>query len=279
MTALPIDYDVVESAIRTWLGESMETGVASVVWTGGDVPQLPRPFAWCQWLGAPRETSPISEHDYPAVMMARVTVTSATQGQSYSLAVYEGVDALGTQQPETYSYTAQAGDDVDAIRDALLEQIEDAEWPNVRVDESDDRVGAMLLIGNVTGSRRRFTLTPSAGVSVNVLYHGHGILTRQDSEITFRVQVETDDGSANGNGRALLSRARSELNTRGRSDTLRDAGLVFRRSGAPLDVSFVANGGHVHRGSQDYIFAIRTEVDERRRFVRRFSTTVTVTGE
>ena len=279
MTALPIDYEAVESAIRTWIGESMEIATTSVVWTGGDVPQLPRPFAWSQWLGAPRETSPISEYHYAAVMMSRVTVTTATVGQVYSLSIYEGVDALGTQAPEAYSYTAQLGDDRDDIRDALIGLIEADEWPNVRVDDADDRIGAMLLIGNVTGSRKRFTISPSAGISVVNIYDGHGILTRQDSEVTFRVQAETDDGGANGNGRALLSRARSDLNTRSRSDTLRDAGLVFRRSGAPLDVSFLANGAHVHRGSQDYIFAIRTEVDERRRFIRRFSATVTATGE
>lgn len=273
MTALPIDYETVEAAVRTWLGESTELGVSSVVWTNGDVPQLARPFVWATWLGAARETSPIEEREYAAVMMSRVTIDTAVVDQVYSLGIYEGVDALSAQAPTLYSYTALEGDDVDAIRDALIGQIEGDAWPNVRAEVA---AGSMLLIGNTTGSRRRFTLEPSADVTVANLYDGHGIMTRQDSEVTFRVQAETDDGSAAANGRALLSRARAELNTRSRSDTLRVAGLVFRRAGAPLDVSFVANGAYAHRGSQDYIFAIRTEVNERRQYARRFSMTVTV---
>lgn len=276
MTALPIEYAAIETATRAWVSESTELPLASVVWSGGNVPQLTRPFAWIRWLGGPRETAPIAVRDYAATMLSRVTVGTAVVDQVYSVRIYEGADPDGTDPGLLYSYTALIGDDVDAIRDALVTLINAYGWPKASADAA---TGALLLVGDVTTSRKRFTVEPSADVVVVNLYDGHGILTRQDSEITFRVQCETDTQAAGTDGSALLSRARVDLNTRDRSDTLRAAGLVFRKSGASQDVSFVANAAHVYRGSQDFVFAVRTQVAETRRFIRLVTPTVSLSGE
>lgn len=275
MTALPIDDSAIETAIRAWVSDAMELPLGSVVWTGGDVPQLARPFAWIFWLSGPRETAAMEEIDYAATMLSRATVTTAIEGQVYSLRIYEGHDPLGTDTGELYSYTAQIGDDVDAIRDALVSLVNAEGWPTAVADAENE--GALLVAGDIDTSRRRFTLEPSAGITVVNLFDGHGVLTRQDTEITFRLQVETDSQQAGATGRALLSRARADLNTRTRSDRLRDAGLVFRRAGTPLDVSAVLNAAYAHRGSQDFTFAARTQVAETRRFIRRVGVTVTAT--
>lgn len=277
MTASPLPWSTITTAIRAWVSTSTELPLGQVVWSKGNVPQLARPFAWITRLGGPRDTAPRSQQTFTVPMLERVTVSTVTPDTTYAIGILEGAAGVGGPEPAPIEYQFPSGSTPTAtmIRDGLVAAFSGASWPTAMADpEHDD---ALLIVS--TEARPLFTVVPSTGLTVAFVAGGRCHRWYRDIELTFRVQAETDELRPGQDAEDLLARARAALDTDTTRDALRDAGLVVRRAGAPIDLSQVIDTEFVSRTSQDFTFATRTEVVESRPWVRGFARPTTTLTE
>lgn len=268
MTASPIDWETVQDGLRAWVRAATELPDGRVIWAYPDNPEPMRPFAWVSIIAGPRALTRLESRRTSQIMRDRIRVATAAV-QTYSVTIFEadGADEEGVE----YSYVAQVGDDAEAIRDGLVAELADSDL-TIADDPDDD--AALLIDGTSERPHFHTVVSPSPALARTTVREAILETAYFPSELTVRVQVETNSQLPDGHARAYLSRCENGLGLRSIRQLRQTAGLAFHRAFAMQDLTALIGSKHVSRMAQDFHFGVASHADENVPWVR----TATATG-
>lgn len=246
MVASSHDWARLQRALHGWVASATELPPERVIWAYPDAPQPARPFAWLTLISGPRDLGRPESRRTSQVMQDRVTVLDAGFS-AYEARIFEAMEH--DEEGTLYTYEPGPGESLTDIRNGLRGQMAASGY--ALADEDD----AALLVDGVAG-REHFHLEVGEGLQRETVREAVLETVVLPSELTLRVQVESDSQLPTEHARDLSSRLPVSLGLSSILAALREGGLVWLRNESPQDLSRLVGSAHTSRVSQDFQFGV-----------------------